>query len=369
MEYTYIHNHQSQFIEWFGNSEMIELGNVATFINGSAFKPEEWASDGLPIIRIQNLTDPSASYNYYSGTDAKVIIESGDVLVSWSATLDVYLWNQGEAVLNQHIFKVVFDKIGIDKDFFVYTVKSKLVEMVSKAHGSTMKHIVKKDFETTLVPYPSFEKQKEFAEIVRQADKSKFDGFKSQFIEMFGTLTNPKFEVKNLGNCCDVERGGSPRPISEYITDSPEGINWIKIGDADEGMYITSTKEKILTSGIKKSRMVFKGDLLLSNSMSFGRPYILNIDGCIHDGWLVLHFDKALFNSEYLCSYLSQQSTYTELAKLADGAVVSNLNKEIVKILPVIAPPMALQEEFTAVIRQADKSKYNEINETIYGIL
>lgn len=210
----------------------------------------------------------------------------------------------------------------------------------------------------------TIDKQKQFLQIARQADKSKFDGFKSQFIEMFGTLTNPKFEVKNLGNCCDVERGGSPRPISEYITDSPEGINWIKIGDADEGMYITSTKEKILTSGIKKSRMVFKGDLLLSNSMSFGRPYILNIDGCIHDGWLVLHFDKALFNSEYLCSYLSQQSTYTELAKLADGAVVSNLNKEIVKILPVIAPPMALQEEFTAVVRQSDKSKYYEINET-----
>lgn len=165
---------KSQFLEMFGNSEIIELGNVATFINGSAFKPEEWASDGLPIIRIQNLTDPSASYNYYSGTDAKVLIESGDVLVSWSATLDVYLWNQGKAVLNQHIFKVVFDKIGIDKDFFIYTVKSKLAEMVSKAHGSTMKHIVKKDFETTLVPYPSFEKQKEFASIVRQSDKSKY---------------------------------------------------------------------------------------------------------------------------------------------------------------------------------------------------
>ena len=94
----------------------------------------------------------------------------------------------------------------------------------------------------------------------------------------------------NLGFIADVARGGSPRPIENYITDSPDGVNWIKIGDTKPGSkYIIQTKEKITKDGVSKSRFVEPGDFLLSNSMSFGRPYILKISGCIHDGWLVLH--------------------------------------------------------------------------------
>lgn len=109
------------------------------------------------------------------------------------------------------------------------------------------------------------------------------------------------WEYKKLGEVCTIERGGSPRPITDYITDSEDGINWIKIGDAQEGSkYITSTKEKIRLEGLKKSRFVHKGDFILSNSMSFGRPYILKVDGCIHDGWLVIHDDKEVFIKDYL---------------------------------------------------------------------
>ena len=109
------------------------------------------------------------------------------------------------------------------------------------------------------------------------------------------------WEVKKLGDVCIIERGGSPRPINAYLTDSADGINWIKIGDASEGSkYITSTKERIKPEGVKKSRMVHKGDFILSNSMSFGRPYILNIDGCIHDGWLVIHDKNNVFDKSYL---------------------------------------------------------------------
>ena len=97
------------------------------------------------------------------------------------------------------------------------------------------------------------------------------------------------WEWVRLGSICVIARGGSPRPIKQYLTDSPTGINWIKIGDSDKGRkYINQTKEKIIPEGVSKSRLVHKGDFLLTNSMSFGRPYILNVDGCIHDGWLVL---------------------------------------------------------------------------------
>ena len=166
----------SQFIEMFGNSPQKELGELATFVNGSAFKPEEWSQEGLPIVRIQNLTQGDAPYNYYSGdTSKKVCLNTGDILVSWSATLGVFTWSKGPALLNQHIFKVVFDKLDIEQSFFIYTVKLALEKMADKAHGSTMRHVVKKDFDSTKVSFPSMREQQRFFSIAEKADKSKFE--------------------------------------------------------------------------------------------------------------------------------------------------------------------------------------------------
>lgn len=180
----------------------------------------------------------------------------------------------------------------------------------------------------------------------------------SRFIEMYGTIEQPKTRQVQLGEICSVKRGGSPRPIADFITDDPQGLNWIKIGDADDSMYITHTSERIKPEGLSKTRQVHSGDLLLSNSMSFGRPYILKIDGCIHDGWLVLHFDHHTINPIFLCLYLSQATTYAEMAKLAAGGVVNNLNAEIVQTLKINLPNMDEQLDFVAIANQADKSKF-----------
>ena len=172
--------YQSQFIEMFKDAPRKNLGDLASFINGSAFKPEEWSLSGLPIVRIQNLTQENASFNYYDGDScSKIRITEGDVLVSWSATLGVFTWDKGDALLNQHIFKVAFDKEDIDKEFFIYTVKTALETMGQFAHGSTMRHVVKKDFDETQVAFPSKEEQVSFSNIVKQADKSKFELKKS----------------------------------------------------------------------------------------------------------------------------------------------------------------------------------------------
>ena len=150
--------------------------------------------------------------------------------------------------------------------------------------------------------------------------------------------------VKKLGDVCTIERGGSPRPINAYLTDSVDGVNWIKIGDACEGSkYITSTKERIKPEGVKKSRMVHKGDFILSNSMSFGRPYILGIDGCIHDGWLVIHDKNNVFDKSYLYYYLGSPNIYREFQRLAVGGVVNNLNSELVRNVKVAIPPLPEQ--------------------------
>ena len=169
------------------------------------------------------------------------------------------------------------------------------------------------------------------------------------------------WRYKKLGEVCDVERGGSPRPIQQYITDSEDGINWIKIGDAQEGSkYITSTKEKIIPEGVKKSRLVHCGDFILSNSMSFGRPYILKVDGCIHDGWLVIRDKHETFIKDYLYYYLSSPTLYRTFTSLAVGGVVNNLNSKLVRNVDVIIPP---KEEQEAIVAELD-----EINETIEAL-
>ena len=157
------------------------------------------------------------------------------------------------------------------------------------------------------------------------------------------------WEIKKLGEVCTIERGGSPRPIQNYLTEADDGINWIKIGDATEGSkHITSTKEKIKPEGMKKSRFVHKGDFILSNSMSFGRPYILAVDGCIHDGWLVIHDNDNRFDKNYLYYYLGSPNIYTEFKRLAVGGVVNNLNSELVRNVKVCIPPLVEQEKIVA---------------------
>ncbi len=150
---------------------------------------------------------------------------------------------------------------------------------------------------------------------------------------------------ERLGNITTIARGGSPRPIKSYLTTELDGVNWIKIGDTEKnGKYIFSTKEKIKPEGIAKSRYVKSGDFLLTNSMSFGRPYILKTDGCIHDGWLMIGNTEIVFNQDYLYYALSSDFMYNMLSVLAGGSTVDNLNSDLVKSLLFPIPPM--QEQF-----------------------
>lgn len=181
----------------------------------------------------------------------------------------------------------------------------------------------------------------------------------SLFYDFFGDpITNPKgWPIDKLGNLLIIERGGSPRPIKEYITQDEDGINWIKIGDANSSMYISSTKEKIKPSGKSKSRFVKPGDFILSNSMSFGRPYIMNTYGCIHDGWLLLRDNNNFFNKIYLYYCLNSKSIYSEFERLVRTGTVSNLNSDIVRGVKIPVPPLAHQEKFAERIEQIEAQK------------
>jgi len=163
------------------------------------------------------------------------------------------------------------------------------------------------------------------------------------------------WEIKKLGEVLTIERGGSPRPIEKYLTNSPDGINWIKISDATASdKYIFETKEKITKEGLHKTRMVNEGDFILSNSMSFGRPYIMKTSGCIHDGWLVLKENgQKIFDTEFLYYLLSSPYVFNQFDYLAAGSTVRNLNIALVSSVQVPIPPLPEQQRIVSILDEA----------------
>lgn len=159
-------------------------------------------------------------------------------------------------------------------------------------------------------------------------------------------------EYVRLGDVMSIQRGASPRPIQNYLTDDEYGIPWIKIGDVSiESKYITSTKERVTKEGAAKSRFLKRGSFILSNSMSFGRPYILEIDGCIHDGWISMcDFEKHLL-PDFLY-YLLRSSVVQDfwISKANSGGAVTNLNSDIVRSTLIPVPPLPVQEEIVRVL-------------------
>ena len=212
------------------------------------------------------------------------------------------------------------------------------------------------------IPYTSYEEQKTIGDYLdsldhlitlhqRKCDETKqLKKFMLQKMFPKNGEKNPKirfegftddWEQRKFSELVTIERGGSPRPIDRFITKEENGLNWIKIGDAPEqGNYITKTEEKIKPEGLSKTREVHPGDLILSNSMSFGRPYILAIDGCIHDGWLAIRDTEKRFDLKFLCTLLGTDNMLSQYKAMAAGSTVNNLNKELVGATTVSYPVM-----------------------------
>ena len=195
---------------------------------------------------------------------------------------------------------------------------------------------------------------------IQQERKSQEASGKIKKEELFPDIEDQSipFPVPNtwlwtyLGNVSYIVRGGSPRPIKQYITHDTNGINWIKIGDVEKGgKYIYQTNERIIPEGEKKSRRVYPGDFLLTNSMSFGRPYISQIEGCIHDGWLLIRNLNG-FDPDYLYYLLSSSYLYSQFTEKASGSTVDNLNIDKVKSAMIPLPPLAEQKRIVAKLEE-----------------
>jgi type i restriction enzyme ecoR124II specificity protein len=162
-------------------------------------------------------------------------------------------------------------------------------------------------------------------------------------------------EWVKLGEVVSIARGASPRPISKYLTQENDGIPWIKIGDVDpRGKYVTATEQKITQPGACKSRRVTCGDFILSNSMSFGRPYIVKIDGCVHDGWLILSGVTNHFLVDFLYHVLKTENVQQQFSKLANGAAVRNLNSSLIQDVKIPLLPKRFQKEVIDILDRFD---------------
>jgi type I restriction enzyme M protein len=182
-----------------------------------------------------------------------------------------------------------------------------------------------------------------------------------------------KWEVFKLNQLVSIVRGASPRPIREFNTTDVNGVNWIKIGDVKpDSKYITETKEKVTLEGANKSRFVKKGDFILSNSMSFGRPYIMNIEGCIHDGWLLLSDFSKNLNKDYLYYMLSDKIVQEQFKTAASGGTsVDNLNIDKVAYTQIPLPPLDIQQKIVSeieVLEAKEKKAKEEVEKLKVGI-
>ncbi len=347
------------------------LGDIATYINGYAFKPEDRGTEGLPIIRIQDLTGNSYDLGFYSGEyPERIEINNGDVLISWSGSLGVYLWNKGKALLNQHIFKVVFDKAEIDKSYFIYAIQHYLKEMEAKTHGATMKHITKKDFDDMLVPYPNMQKQRETAGILGMVDGiivscqqelAKLDGLvKSRFVEMFGEPITNKMGWPCLSlvkTCKAILGGGTPsKSHPEYFTG---GIPWVSPKDMKYAV-ISDSIDHITEEAVAHSttNLVPKNSVLMvirSGILKHTLPVAINsVPVTINQDMKAFVPGNGVI-TEFLMYYF--KAIESDVLAGVRGVTADNIDFKAFQQRTIIVPPLELQNRFAAFVAEVDKSK------------
>ncbi|MCR5554961.1 MAG: restriction endonuclease subunit S [Bacteroidales bacterium] len=345
-----------------------EVANV-TAGQGAPQGDDKYCDNGTPFIKAGNLEDlvnglSEESVLKVSEEVAKShklkLYPIGSVLFAKSGMSCMKGWVhtiKRDCYVVSHI--AIITPFNIDSTFLNYYFRH--IKTYSLVKDAAYPTISLKDIENLLIPVPSLTEQRS---IVSRLDAAfaKIDALKANaekqlcearqlFQSELAECMRPKegWEEKRLGEVCTIARGGSPRPIKNYITNEPNGLNWIKIGDTDMGgKYIYSTKEKIKPEGLKKSRWVEEDEFLLSNSMSFGRPYILKTSGCIHDGWLVLRDYQYYLNIDFFYYVLSSEYIQKQFRTKAQGSTVSNLNTDRVASVSISVPPLSEQQSIVS---------------------
>lgn len=374
------------------NFELVKLGEVAKFIRGVSYKPndlvENFSENSIVCMRTANVQKKLDETDMLSipltiVKDKTKYLQEGDILVStanswnlvgkcsWIPKLE-YLATAGGFI---SILRA--DDKKIDRRYLYHWFNSDRTQIQARNCGRQTTNISNMDLDRALslkIPLPPLSEQKRIADILDKADElrqkrqqsiEKLDELlQATFIDMFGDpVTNPKgWDVEKLDNLMTIVRGGSPRPIEKFLGgDYP----WIKIGDATKGddLYISKTKESITEAGLKKTRLLPEGSLIFANcGVSLGFARILKIQGCIHDGWLAFqNIDEERVNKIFLLKALNSVTQF--FRDTAPDGTQPNLNTAIMKEFKLIIPPMIEQLKFEQIVYSINEQKEKLINQ------
>lgn len=348
---------------------MARLGDVATYINGFAFKPSDWSDEGLPIIRIQDLTGNAYQANRYSGEyQKKYEVNEGDVLISWSASLGVYVWRGEKAVLNQHIFKVVFDKAEVDKSFFVHQVQNILENAATEAHGATMKHLTKPVFDALPFYLPNMEKQREIAAVLdqvsnlialRQEQLAKLDELvKARFVEMFGDPVRNTMEwpCQSLNNLCDGI-GDGLHGTPEY--DSSGDYPFINGNNLIDGRIVVTALTKMVSESVYSKHFIDigKNAILISINGTLGKLALYNGEQVMLGKSACYCNLKDSLNRVFVFGVMSSDAFTEFLENSATKSTIKNVGLKAIREYRLILPPVELQNQFADFVEQTNKTK------------
>lgn len=328
--------------------EWKELGNICTVKTGKGINKNFIQANPGEFPVVNSGKDPLGFVNIFNTVDDPIGITSRGAGVGYVS------WNEGNYFRgNLNYSATIKDKSKLSARFLYFYLKNNSVEIEKLCTFNGIPALNKENLEKLTIPIPPLEIQEEIVKIL-----DKFTDYVTEltteltlrqkqynyYRDKLFTFEGEEVEWKTLGEIATIQRGASPRPISKFLTDNEDGVPWIKIGDTNvNSKFVENTNQKITKEGAKKSRLLKKGDFILSNSMSFGRPYILKIDGAIHDGWASISDFEDFVISDYLYHYLVLNKTQQYWASKINSGSVSNLNSEIIKSLNVPIPSFEVQ--------------------------
>ena len=341
------------------------LSQLCTFNRGSPLSSKDSTPGPYPVI--SGGKKPAFYHETYNRKPGTIIIAGSGAYAGY-----VSYWDTPTFCADSFSVDVI-DETILNTKYLYHFLLSIQDQIYSKKTGGGIPHVHGKDLKPIIIRIPSIEVQKEIVRILDSftaltteltaelnARKKQYEFYRDKLLS-FSELTpeeiaRQRVRWMSFGELATIVRGASPRPIQSYITKNEDGINWIKIGDVSTGeKYITSCEEKITQAGALKSRFVHPGDFILSNSMSFGRPYILSIEGCIHDGWLSISGYEQFVSADYLYHLLNSSYIQHEMSQKASSGTVKNLNADIVKSLKLPIPSREYQDRITKILDYFDK--------------
>lgn len=349
----------------------VPLRDLATFQNGFAFKPADWGTEGTPIIRIQNLTNPDASINHTKRVvPPQYKVDPGDLLYSWSATLDAYFWSGEPAWLNQHIFKVL-PKANVNIEYLYFLLKHVTEYLKARAHGSTMRHVKKRDFEGSLVPLATVDEQRRIVDILNHAQSIRHlkeqartkanEIIPALFIDMFGdpAINEAGYPYFKLKEVADIGSGITKNTAQAKKIEDGMEVPYLRVANVKEGFVDLLEIKTIRISRSKLFRYrLEKNDLLLTEGGDpdkLGRAAVWSgeIDPVVHQNHVFRVRPKSKVNSIFLQSLMSSEygkGYFLRQAKQTTG--IASINKTQLSDFPVPVPPVELQAKYSARVEE-----------------